>query len=137
MCSSESTISPIVATRKRGRGRGRRGAGRAIKLSTQYFCWQQYGKSHTAADTISTYYPLSSECLTVYTFMKSNSIKYLIHSVLTSISTCVTSGAPPASIQILRTGAYSLHSLMKLIKFQPKCPGPGSELFPLLLDTFC
>ena len=25
--------------------------------------------------------------------MKSNSIKYLIHSVLTSISTCVTSGA--------------------------------------------
>ena len=30
------------------------GAGRAIKLSTQYFCWQQYGKSHTATDTITT-----------------------------------------------------------------------------------
>ena len=35
-------------------GGGGAGAGRAIKLSTQYFCWQQYGKSHTATDTITT-----------------------------------------------------------------------------------
>ena len=42
------------------------GAGRAIKLSTQYFCWHQYGKSQTATDTIttiSTIYYLASASL--------------------------------------------------------------------------
>ena len=48
------------------RAGARVGAGRAIKLSTQYFCWQQYGKSQTATDTIttiSTIYYLASASL--------------------------------------------------------------------------